>query len=464
MANSRPYLMRSADVPAFLNPVVRWLGTRFLRKQRVTSCPRCHEEFALPPVMTDRLWEERIDCIHCGHALALLEVLQFSGRRLEEQVNEGSTHVEQPVNLRIRTERSAEKQVWHIPRKGGVNFFMFFGAFWLAICSFFNYAVFFGKVQSELPAWGLFLFIGVFDLIGIGTLFAGLRMAYSRHRLALSAVQLVHERHFLGHVSLKSINPAHITSVELEVFYTENYEPVYGLEICGDGQKIRFGSELSSEEKAWLCQELRIALGLQSGPLDHDEDVSPPDASAAPHRHTGGDFEHTFPAETGLRKMRWPALIVSGILVFVLSRNFPSLKDAVTSGNTFVLVVEGLFSLIPLALLLVGLSIFWAAISIRPVTQTLRVSRGRITLQAQQGHEVTEEEWDVQDVADVKVGQGFSWTQNNQPKSTTHLFLAVPERVVCLGWSMSFAELQSIATRLRHAIGLPEIKTAHDQD
>ena len=133
MANSCPFLMRSADVPAFLRPVVRWLGNRFLRKQRVTSCPRCHEEFALPPVMTDRLWEERIDCIHCGHALALLEVLQFSGRRLEEQVNEGSTHVEQPVNLRIRTERSAEKQVWHIPRKGGVNFFMFFGAFWLAI-------------------------------------------------------------------------------------------------------------------------------------------------------------------------------------------------------------------------------------------------------------------------------------------------------------------------------------------
>lgn len=456
--------MRSADIPAFLRPVVRWLGARFLRKQRVTSCPRCHEKFALPPVMTDRLWEERIDCIHCGHALSLLEVLQFTKSRLEEQVNEGATHIEQPANLRIRTEHSADKQVWNIPRKGGVNFLMFFGTFWLAICSFFNYAAFFGQIQGDFPSWALFLFIGVFDLIGIGTLFAGLRMAYSRHRLALSAVQLVHERHFLGHVSWKSIHPAHITSIELEVFYTENYEPVYGLEICGDGQKIRFGSELSPEEKAWLCQELRIALGLQSGSLHHDDEASPHDTSAAPARHEGGDFEHTFPAEIGLRKMRWPALIVSGVLIFVISKNFPSLKDAVTSGHTFGLVVEGLFSLIPLALLMVSLSIFWAAVSTSPVTQTLRVSGGRVTLQAQRGHEVTEEGWDAQDVADVRIGHGFAWIQNGQPKSTTHLFLALPERVACLGWSMSLAELESVAAHLRHAVGLPEMEPAHDED
>jgi Zn ribbon nucleic-acid-binding protein len=72
--------MRSADIPAFLRPVVRWLGTRFLRKQRVASCPRCHSKFALPPVMTDLLWEERVDCIHCGHAMALLEVIGFALR------------------------------------------------------------------------------------------------------------------------------------------------------------------------------------------------------------------------------------------------------------------------------------------------------------------------------------------------------------------------------------------------
>ena len=50
-------------------------------------------------------------------------------------------------------------------------------------------------------------------------------------------------------------------TVSQQVFYSQNYQPVYGVEIRNSEGKLRFGTALGAEEKAWLVTEVRDVLG-----------------------------------------------------------------------------------------------------------------------------------------------------------------------------------------------------------
>ncbi len=87
--------------------------------------------------------------------------------------------------------------------------------------------------------------------------YAALRSKYSKHQLLLKNDELILTRELWGRLTVKSMARTAIREVEQAVFYTRNYEPVYGIQIRGDRKKLRFGSGLSGAERAWLVADLR---------------------------------------------------------------------------------------------------------------------------------------------------------------------------------------------------------------
>ncbi len=157
--------------------------------------------------------------------------------------------------------------VWQIPASGKFGFFLFFGVIWCAITAIvsggFLLAFLSGKaVEGDFPEWVLIPFFGIFWAVGLGVLYAAFRNKYASHRITADARSVTLVRELFGKFKKKSLPADSIESIAQAVFYQQNYEPVYGVEIRGKRGKLRFGSSLTAEEKAWLVADLRrVVLG-----------------------------------------------------------------------------------------------------------------------------------------------------------------------------------------------------------
>ena len=168
-----------------------------------------------------------------------------------------------PPGTRIRREGAGTGEcVWHIPASGKFGFFLFFGLFWTAITAAVSGAFLFGTSsdgQSDKP-WFLYPFFAVFWAIGIGMLYAALRNKYARHRITVTRDLITLRREMFGRVKEKSLVTSQVNSVAQVEFYQQNYQPVYGVEIRGRDGKLRFGTTLREDEKAWLVADLKRAV------------------------------------------------------------------------------------------------------------------------------------------------------------------------------------------------------------
>jgi hypothetical protein len=108
--------------------------------------------------------------------------------------------------------------------------------------------------------------------------------------------ELMLRREMFGRHSDKRLAIADIRSVEQKEFYQKNYQPVFGIEIRASRGKLRFGSTLSPEEKAWLVADLREAI---FGP----QAVTPPQ----PQEQRSEHFSMEIPSA---RKHLWPLAII----------------------------------------------------------------------------------------------------------------------------------------------------------
>ncbi len=61
-----------------------------------------------------------------------------------------------------------------------------------------------------------------------------------------------------------------LSSIDQKEFYQQNYKSVYGIEIRGEEGKIRFGTVLSEEEKAWLVSDFRKQVSMLRGETQAD--------------------------------------------------------------------------------------------------------------------------------------------------------------------------------------------------
>lgn len=173
---------------------------------------------------------------------------------------------EPPQGTKIRmTGDGLGGRVWEIPAKGKFGFFMPFAVMWLMITGLVSGGFLFtfltgGEIKGDMPKWALIPFFGLFWAIGLGMLYAGLREKYLTNRITVSGGELKLRKELFGKVKEKGLPAAGIREVAQKEFYKQNYQPVYGIEIRGDGGKLRFGSGLGDEEKAWLVAELRQAV------------------------------------------------------------------------------------------------------------------------------------------------------------------------------------------------------------
>jgi hypothetical protein len=115
-----------------------------------------------------------------------------------------------------------------------------------------------------MPEWALIPFFAVFYVIGFGVLYAGLREKYQRQRLIIGGGKITLSKQMFGKSKEKSLSSGTLTSVSKKEFYKQNYQPVYGIEIKGPNGKLRFGSIITTEERAWLLADMKKTLAVEN--------------------------------------------------------------------------------------------------------------------------------------------------------------------------------------------------------
>jgi DNA-directed RNA polymerase subunit RPC12/RpoP len=186
-----------------------------------------------------------------------------------------------PPDTKIRRGTEGGGVVWDIPAKGKIGFFLIFGLLWTLMTAVVSggFLLTFlsgGKTEGNLPNWWLIPFFCVFWVTGLILLYLGVRETWMKHRLSVSAGELILQREMLGRRSEKRMLVSEIRSVEQAVFYQQNYEPVFGIEIKGARGKLRFGSGLGDPDKAWLVADLRETIfGISPPPAARPAGAGP---------------------------------------------------------------------------------------------------------------------------------------------------------------------------------------------
>lgn len=229
------------------------LGFRAALKRGLV-CPACGTRPDAEGMQPSKM----LRCAHCGTSASLTEWIVRPGLTVAADPDHP------PAGTKItRSNGPSGEVVWSIPASGRSGGLMFFGIFWCAITGAVSAGFLAAFLQGQmkdtpgLGQLGMAAFFILFWAVGIGMLYGACRNRYARHRLTAGAGAVVLRRELFGRVSEKSLPAAGITSIDQVVFYQQNYQPVHGIEIKGPTGKLRFGSVLGAEEKAWLVADLR---------------------------------------------------------------------------------------------------------------------------------------------------------------------------------------------------------------
>jgi hypothetical protein len=158
--------------------------------------------------------------------------------------------------------------VWDIPASGKSGGLFFFAIFWCSITGIvsggFLFAFLFGNFSSSedtgilkiiVPV--MVLFFGLFWAIGLGLMYAAVRNKWARTRVMVTRDEVVLGTMLFSRVKEKRLPRHEVSEVKTEEFYSSNDKPVYGIQIQGGKQKLKFGSNLRDDEKAWLAADLK---------------------------------------------------------------------------------------------------------------------------------------------------------------------------------------------------------------
>jgi len=229
-----------------------------VKKMGKAHCPACGEQVALPEEFAAG-FDSEVSCGHCGGRWALKELAGRSGG------GDGlgrAARVARPEGTAVR-EIGLEDgtRAWVVPATGKSGGLVFFGGVWTAFTLFFVVAI----LVAEGEGWGFetvmgLLFTAGFLAVGVGLIVAGWRVARTEVRVAVGDYGLRMEKRQGERRKIKVLG--RIDRVEIVVLYTANKRPVHGIEIEGEGRRIRFGAGLGRDEKEWLAGELRAAAGL----------------------------------------------------------------------------------------------------------------------------------------------------------------------------------------------------------
>lgn len=293
-------------------------------------CPQCGAARHGSPADADAI----LNCA-CGYFGSLTEwtASAASGIRVGRA---GSP----PPGTRIVRSDYGRVHAWEIPPSGKSGGLLVFGWVWTIFIALFDLmplvALLQGAEKDAHSILPLLLFTLPFWAIGIGMLYTGYRAKNAKHRVEIGNGEVSLTRDWRGKRKAKSLSLGEVRSIGQTVFYSKNYTPVRGVEIKGASGKLRFGSTLSEEEKAWLVADFQQAVWPEKSSV----------AATETARQTSrvNVFSITLPQTNNL----WGLLIFLVICIAFLVIGLKLIpRDAVV--RTMWLAMDGLFFLLCLA-------------------------------------------------------------------------------------------------------------------
>ncbi len=160
------------------------------------------------------------------------------------------------------------------PGKSGTAWSLLIFAFiWNAIVLAVGSVFLFVPQQNQPPApWFLIPFFGIFLLVGLIVLYAGIAMKFTRTMLLLEPDRAVMQKIIFNRKSIREITLSDDAQASLVESYRENDRPIYAVSVVSGDDSLKFGTSLTTAEKDRLVAIINSHLGHD----ERDEAVGPP--------------------------------------------------------------------------------------------------------------------------------------------------------------------------------------------
>lgn len=228
------------------------------------DCPNCGKKFKPYAGREFTSWSEfnqSCTCPNCGRSYTIEEL----ARKPEEREANPKGPFARPPESRIERRQPAPHQVaFHLPAYGRWGPWLLLAIVW----NIFTWPVIrgflenIGARENKLP---LVLGTSLFVAAGIGLIYVALRHRYGSTLLELTPGTIRLQRTLLGAKRTHEVLTSDVCNISKVVFYSQNYQPVYGIEIAASRRRLRFGSTLTDDEKNWLCWEIQEYVRVHGG-------------------------------------------------------------------------------------------------------------------------------------------------------------------------------------------------------
>jgi hypothetical protein len=426
-------------------------------KKGGATCPEC----GAPPGMMPGKWDGVLACPECG---AKASVFEWAAAASAAGGRKG--HAERrPDGTAIRREESAGGVIWNIPAKGKSGFLMVFAVLWLAITALVSggFLVTYltgGNIEGNMPEWVLIPFFSIFWAVGLGVFYAGLREKFMCHIVSVADGKVTLVKRMFGREKAKSIAAGKGTSVSQKEFYRQNYKPVYGIEIRNESGKLRFGSALTEDEKAWLVGDIGRSV---AGPGRSTDAVRDDTALTIKLARPKEVFSITLPPPGKAALIVSLALPAMGIAffcigLFVMEGNEPPSEEREGADNWFVMIFslfENAFRAFWLLFsgffAVVGIGIFFMTLRKLGMDQRIEGSRSAISIRTyNRGFMTDEKSFPRDQVADIRASE--SGHNNGNPMKRIELI--VGDRAERIADWLDGGKADAIVAEMREALGV----------
>jgi hypothetical protein len=231
------------------------------------TCPKCQFRFkpfaAATPESFAQLMQA-VPCPKCGHTFSYDE-----GAKTKTDVDANPPGpFSKPEASRIELVGEEGNWVFVIPR-GRVPIVLLIVAAVENLISWPVISVFYWKAftQSGATTTKDWLIPALFPLAGLVLIYFVLRLGFATHRLIISPQTVRLERKMIFK-KVFTLRVEEVTRVRKKEFYSQNYRPVYGIEFTAGQKRIRFGSNLTEDEKNWICWQSRELLRQRGAPVE----------------------------------------------------------------------------------------------------------------------------------------------------------------------------------------------------
>jgi hypothetical protein len=194
------------------------------------------------------------------------------GARLSTGAAPSALRAELPLPAKSRievVESTADRRVIAVPAGGhGTAAIGFFAIVWNGFMLVFTTIIAFaGNQGPNAPPWYFLVpFLGLFWAVGLGFVYAWVRMKFTRTLLLLEQDRLVIQRILFGRKKMTETLVGPETRAALEVAYEQNDKPVHCVAVNGTNRTEKFATSLSPEEKDWFVDSINGFLGAAGVP------------------------------------------------------------------------------------------------------------------------------------------------------------------------------------------------------